>query len=138
MTDIYTNDKPFGLMGKEMQAALPAHFKAGGGIEYFCGSGWATASQPSWTGYNTYRAVRPAPTPDVIAWKLLPDWVQSVARDADGEVLAYETVDLGLASRGWFPKGRSVYYRRIDDFHGLVQIGTCDWKDSKQTRPEGV
>jgi hypothetical protein len=27
--------------------------------------------------------------------------------------------------------------RRIDDFPGIVQIGTVDWKDSKQRRPRG-
>jgi hypothetical protein len=25
---------------------------------------------------------------------------------------------------------------RIDDFPGIVQIGTVDWKDSKQRRPK--
>lgn len=138
MTDIYTNEKPFGLMGEEMQAAMLAHFKAGGEVQRFNGHVWVTDSKYSWFGYNTFRAVRPASTPDVIAWDRLPDWVQSVARDEDGKVWAYGTVKLGLASRGWFTTGASAGYRRIDDFPGLVQIGTCDWKDSKQTRPEGV
>jgi len=26
--------------------------------------------------------------------------------------------------------------RRIDDFPGIVQIGTCDWTESKQRRPK--
>jgi hypothetical protein len=26
---------------------------------------------------------------------------------------------------------------RIDDFPGIVQIGTADWRESKQRRPRG-
>jgi hypothetical protein len=61
-------------------------------------------------------------TQDVIAWDRLPNWVEWVARDMDGSVWCYEA-------------GGAVH-RRIDGFPGIVQVGTCDWKDSKQRRPK--
>jgi len=131
MTDIYTNEKPFGLMSAELQAAMRAHHKAGGKIEYFSTGEWANSAYP-FSSHITYRAVRPAPTHDVIAWDRLPDWVQSVARDESGRVYAHETKTPVRDAIGWGGCGRSC---RIDDFPGLVQIGTCDWKDSKQLRP---
>jgi len=60
-------------------------------------------------------------TQDVIAWEKLPDWVEWVARDMDGSVWGYEA-------------GGAVH-RRIDGFPGIVQIGTVDWRESKQRRP---
>jgi hypothetical protein len=64
----------------------------------------------------------PEKTQDVIAWDRLPDWVEWVERDALERVFALD-------------KDGSA--RRIDDFPGIVQIGTVDWKDSKQRRPRG-
>jgi hypothetical protein len=69
-------------------------------------------------------------TQDVIAWEKLPEWVEWVARDGDGMVLGYVS-DPPLQLSGWYGPGGT----RIDDFPGIVQIGTCDWKDSKQRRP---
>lgn len=76
------------------------------------------------------RADRTVPLPltltqDVIAWEKLPDWVETVMRDENGKVFASYTN---------YPLNGSGI--RIDDFPGIVQIGTCDWKDSKQRRPQ--
>jgi hypothetical protein len=75
-------------------------------------------------------------TQDVIAWDRLPDWVEWVARDESEEIHAYDNNDPYLQGKNdeWLTVG---HYRRIDDFPGIVQIGTCDWKDSKQRRPRG-
>jgi hypothetical protein len=82
----------------------------------------------------TYRTVPLPKTQDVIAWDRLPDWVEWVARDATDEVHAYDDSDPHLKGKDdqWMT---FAHYRRIDDFPGLVQIGTVDWKDSKQRRP---
>jgi hypothetical protein len=73
----------------------------------------------------------------VIAWDRLPDWVEWVARDEiDGAIHAYDANEPWLTAEGgvWLT---SWDYRRIDDFPGIVQIGTVDWKDSKQRKPRG-
>jgi hypothetical protein len=72
-------------------------------------------------------------TKDVIAWEKLPDWVEWVARDDDGTVNCFNP-DPVLGSVNWYVTSLSKS-RRIDDFPGIVQIGTVDWKDSKQRRP---
>jgi hypothetical protein len=74
-------------------------------------------------------------TQDVIAWEKLPDWVEWVARDADFDVLGRSLEPyIKNQDKIWFSYGRRV---RIDDFPGIVSLGTCDWKDSKQRRPRG-
>jgi hypothetical protein len=74
-----------------------------------------------------------ANTQDVIAWEKLPDWVEWVARDGDGRVWCYR-LEPEACTGIW--SGSIENYRPISDFPGLVQIGTCDWKDSKQRRPK--
>jgi hypothetical protein len=71
-------------------------------------------------------------TQDVIAWDRLPDWAEWVARDSDGGVFGYDFEPL-VCIVAW--SSPSEHHRRIDDFPGIVQIGTVDWKDSKQRRP---
>jgi hypothetical protein len=122
MIDMTNNRVPYGLLTDEEKAALHEHEKAGGKIEYWCGF-WEE-TKPSFHSNVTYRTVPlPEKTQDVIAWDRLPDWVEWVARDMDGSVWCYEA-------------GGAVH-RRIDGFPGIVQIGTVDWKDSKQRRPRG-
>ena len=75
----------------------------------------------------------PAKTQDVIAWDRLPDWVQWVARDEGGEVWGYDE-EPEYRVDGWVFESTIA---RIDDFPGIVvQIGTCDWTESKQRRPQ--
>jgi hypothetical protein len=72
-------------------------------------------------------------TQDVIAWERLPEWVEWVARDEHGEVWAYDE-EPKYRGDGWVFESSSL---RIDDFPGIVvQIGTADWRDSKQRRPK--
>jgi hypothetical protein len=74
-------------------------------------------------------------TQDVIAWEKLPDWVEWVARDMDGCVRSWKDQP-EVRSTKWMPPYPSYPPIRIDDFPGIVRIGTCDWKDSKQRRPK--
>jgi hypothetical protein len=83
-----------------------------------------------------YRTVPLPKTQDVIAWDRLPDWVEWVARDKfDDFVSCYENEPYQECN--WWAADVEIGARRIDDFPGIVQIGTCDWKDSKQRRPRG-
>jgi hypothetical protein len=76
---------------------------------------------------------------DVIAWERLPDWVEWVARDEGGVVWGYdEEPECNGGSRrggGWWMF--ESFSLRIDDWPGIVQIGTADWSESKQRRPRG-
>jgi hypothetical protein len=125
MTINMTNNRvPYGLLTEEEKAALHEHEKAGGEFLYTTVSDtyWRIACEKSrWYPICVYRTLPLPKTQDVIAWEKLPDWVEWVARDMDGSVWCYEA-------------GGAVH-RRIDGFPGIVQIGTCDWKDSKQRRP---
>ena len=129
--DMTNNRVPYGLLTDEEKAALHEHEKAGGKIEYWCGF-WEE-TKPSFHSKVTYRTVPLPNTQDVITWDRLPDWVEWVERYADGTVLAYDE-EPRLHARDWGDLKRQ--HARIDDFPGIVQIGTCDWKDSKQRRPK--
>jgi len=120
--DMSENRVPYGLLTDEEKAALHEHEKAGGAF-VFCGDevGMWHPAIPVWTDEVVYRTVPLPKTQDVIAWEKLPDWVEWVARDMDGSVWCYGAGD--------------AVHRRIDGFPGIVQIGTCDWRDSKQRRP---
>jgi hypothetical protein len=121
--DMSNNRVPYGLLTDEEKAALHEHEKAGGAF-VFCGDevGMWHPAIPVWTDEVVYRTVPLPKTQDVIAWEKLPDWVEWVARDMDGSVWCYGAGD--------------AVHRRIDYFPGIVQIGTCDWKDSRQRRPK--
>jgi len=137
MTDIFTNTSAWGLLDEEMKEAFRAHEKAGGGFVFYDPDLdiWAEVDEePYWNRGAIYRAIRPTLTPDKIAWDRLPSWAKYVARDEEGPVHCCEFSPNTLI-HSWELAGD---YRRIDDFPGLVEIGTVDWKDSLQTRPEGV
>jgi hypothetical protein len=125
MIDMTNNRVPYGLLTAEEKAALHEHEKAGGAFEHHCDGVWFKSAS-SWLYSVVYRTVPLPKTQDVIAWERLPDWVEWVARNNSGEVWAYD------AERFYTYNGRRI---RIDDFPGIVQIGTVDWKDSKQRRP---
>jgi hypothetical protein len=78
----------------------------------------------------------PSKTQDVIAWEKLPDWAEWVARYENGRVFTLPTEPF-ISGTGWWVAFSLPLYRRIDDFPGIVQIGKCDWRDSKQRRPRG-
>jgi hypothetical protein len=128
MINMTNNRVPYGLLTDEEKAALHDHEKAGGEFEIHAGTSWWPVGNTPWHHKLILRTVPLPKTQDVIAWEKLPEWVEWVARNNSGEVWAYD------AERFYSYNGRRI---RIDDFPGLVQIGTCDWKDSKQRRPRG-
>jgi hypothetical protein len=131
MIDMTNNRVPYDLLTDDEKAALEAHEKAGGEFSYsYIGGDGRRYLSKTWRINSIVRTVTLPKTPDVIAWEKLPEWVEWVARDGDGMVLGYVS-DPPLQLSGWYGPGGT----RIDDFPGIVQIGTVDWKDSKQRRP---
>ena len=135
--DMTKNRVPYELLTDEERAALHTHMEAGGAIENFVAGEWEVINGQYWYSVSIYRTV-PLPktlTQDVIAWEKLPDWAEWVARDATGKVCAYHMEPVNRSDDWvscWNPRTA-----HIDDFPGLVQIGTCDWSESKQRRPRG-
>jgi hypothetical protein len=129
--DMTNNRVPYGLLTDEEKAALHEHE---GKIERYRQGVWLECL-PAWLEDNIYRTVPLPKTQDVIAWDRLPDWAEWVARDRDGEVCAYDEAPQCYVN-DWMFEGS--HCTRIDEFPGIVvQIGTVDWKDSKQRRPRG-
>jgi hypothetical protein len=134
--DMTNNRVPYGLLTDEEKAALREHEDEGGTLK-LChnGTDWVSFENRIWVprqDYVVYRTVPLPKTQDVIAWEKLPDWVEWVARDSAGWVYAWDYKPNAFLN-GW-DDGENLC--RIDDFPGIVQIGTCDWKDSKQRRPK--
>jgi hypothetical protein len=130
--DMTNNRVPYGLLTDAEKAALHEHEKAGGEFEYWACNGWEQM-KPTWFYNITYRPLPLPKTQDVIAWDRLPEWVEWVARDADGEVWGYDE-EPEYRVDGWDFESSSL---RSDDWPGIVQIGTADWRESKQRRPRG-
>jgi hypothetical protein len=143
MIDMTNNRVPYGLLTDEEKAALHEHEKAGGEIVVarYDGRDWPREME-AFLNHCVYRTV-PLPaqrseqsslkTQDVIAWEKLPYWVEWVARQQDNRVYA-AAIDMEIYAGLWISQSGVT---RIDDFPGIVQIGTVDWKDSKQRRPRG-
>jgi hypothetical protein len=134
MIDMTQNRVPYGLLTDEEKAALHEHNEAGGRFKVHYSDG---AVEVNFMG-DTYKdwVYRPVPLPktqDVIAWEKLPDWVEWVARDESGKVHCSDVEPAIYVAHWMYHCPGDV--RRIDDFPGIVQIGTVDWKDSKQRRP---
>jgi hypothetical protein len=129
--DMTNNRVQYGLLTEEEKAALHEHKRAGGDFEHYCDGVWFKSAS-SWLYSVVYRTVPLPKTQDVIAWERLPDWVEWVSRNDVGAVYAHRLEPNKNASC-WFSPSMD---RRIDDFPGIVQIGTVDWKDSKQRRPK--
>jgi hypothetical protein len=133
--DMTNNRVPYNLLTDEEKAALHDHNENGGSFEFtFSGQPWQKTDQFYGASYCIYRTVPlPEKTQDVIAWDRLPDWVEWVAREDNEQVWAFE-YEPHLESDWWgYHEGDAI---RINDFPGIVQIGTCGWKDSKQRRPK--
>jgi hypothetical protein len=135
MIDMTNNRVPYGLLTEEEKAALHNHYEAGGTILVFVAleREWHQKSAQNVWPNLVYRTLPLPKTQDVIAWEKLPDWAEWVSRNDVGAVYAHRLEPNKNASC-WFSPGMD---RRIDDFPGIVQIGTCDWTDSKQRRPRG-
>jgi hypothetical protein len=136
MIDMTNNRVLYVLLTDEEKAALHEHEKAGGKFLFTCDGDqdWEPLSSPNWLNNIIYRTVHIPKTQDVIAWDRLPNWAEWVARDKfDDFVSCYENEPHQECN--WWAVDVEIGARRIDDFPGIVQIGTCDWKDSKQRRP---
>jgi hypothetical protein len=132
--DMTNNRVLYGLLTDEEKAALHEHEKAGGAFEVtFHGKFWEETTQLHHFNDCIYRTLPLPKTQDVIAWEKLPEWVEWVARDEDGKVFCSADEQKCDASKWLY--SRHTLCRRIDDFPGIVQIGTVDWEDSKQRRP---
>jgi hypothetical protein len=133
--DMTNNRVPYGLLTDAEKAALVKHK---GGVEQYTSCGWRdhVMHKVSYHPCVTYRTVPLPKTQDIIAWEKLPEWVEWVARDGDdGHVHGHQYEPCRGNTAIWFGYcGRRL---RIDDFPGLVQIGTADWRESKQRRPRG-
>ena len=135
--DMTNNRVPYGLLTDEEKAALHEHDKAGGKLEaWFDVKGWYAVTNFTFSDW-VYRTVPLPKTQDLIAWDRLPEWAEWVARDENGELYGYAKEPTLETDHGIYSCPFSGN-RRIDDFPGIVvQIGTCDWKESKQRRPRG-
>jgi len=135
MIDMTQNRVPYGLLTAEEKAALHEHEKAGGGfLVTTIGSEWFPRTSKGFTHDAIYRTVPLPKTQDVIAWEKLPEWVEWVARNENWRVYCSNVEPKTSVAHWSYSCPGDV--RRIDDFPGIVQIGTCDWKDSKQRRPK--
>jgi hypothetical protein len=138
--DMTQNRVPYGLLTDDEKDALHEHKKMGGELVVvgYDGSYWPR-KMGNFLDHCVYRTVPLPKTQDVIAWDRLPDWVDWVARDEGGVVWGYdEEPECNGGSRrggGWWMFESSSL--RIDDWPGIVQIGTCGWKESKMRRPRG-
>jgi hypothetical protein len=131
--DMSNNRVPYGLLTDEEKAALKEHSENYGAFVIYAedNKAWHPTS-PVWVNYYIYHTVPLPKTQDVIAWDRLPAWAEWVARDEDGDVWGYAE-EPQYRVDGWVFESAIV---RIDDFPGIVQIGTVDWRESKQRRPQ--
>ena len=134
MINMTNNRVQYGLLTDEEKAALHEHEKAGGDfLVTTLGSPWFIKTSKGFTHDAIYRTVPlPEKTQEVIAWEKLPAWAEWVTRHYGDWLYAWAYEPDAIAN-GW---GNGGTHRRIDDFPGIVQIGTVDWKDSKQRRPK--
>ena len=141
--DMTNNRVPYGLLTDEEKAALHEHEKAGGAFFELTHYGeftiyWQRRDKTTQLHRRTdciYRTIPLPKTQDLIAWEKLPDWVEWVARDADGEIRCSNVEPVVSDLHNMWEFHLSKHIRRIDKFPGIVWIGTVDWRDSKQRRP---
>lgn len=128
---------PLGLLLKETRDALR---KWPHGWEFFSHNGeWVLAPHPAvWQPSVTYRA-RPAPlTQDVVPWASTAKKFKWYARCGNREDLGRFYIQQPRVTPtevGWYSVHHSV---SVMDFGGDYTMGTVDWRDSLQQRPEGV
>ena len=132
MSDLTKITTPLGLLDAETQEALKAH---GGPYEVFYAAGrWLEMGvSRSWDRHITYR-VKPQPaTPMTIPWEAIkPEW-KWAAKDEDRVVWVF-TVKPVPATYRWLTSVGNIM--RICPLIKMG-LGTCDWRDSLQQRPEG-
>jgi hypothetical protein len=74
---------------------------------------------------------------DSIDWSHVSQIVKACARDEDGQAWLHNTADIapGFATWRGNPNTRMT---RADDVFASYRPGTCDWRESLITRPEGA
>ena len=129
MTDLTKITEPFGLLDKKTQDALEAH---GGPYQNWCGDMW-NDQDGLYEDSPLVQRVKPNPlTKPSIDWSQLPEWVQAIARDANGHTWAYAREPKRHVSE-WAGGGR---FARVDEVHASLNPGTCPWDESLVMRPE--
>ncbi len=114
-------------------------YAEGKDIEFICFRGsvdtWILCHYGPLWDWNRYK-YRIAVTPDVHQWDLYPDWAMYAARDYFGEMQLHQKEPIRVGEKYW-GTGKRGHELKITGLKTYTQ-GTCDWKDSKQKRPEGM
>lgn len=128
---------PFGLLDDDTKARLE---ECGGPWEKLVDGNdynnlkWITIQAPFFFVGYVYRQAKPEPTPDYVPWdQIAPKW-KWYARDENGTACLF-TKEPRQESRSYWAFGECSI-RRIEDLLANFKIGTCDWRDSLQERPE--
>ena len=129
---------PFKALPDEVAAAMFNDWRKGEVMEQwaYLYPEWSCFEYPPrWHPSGIYR-VRPEPLrPMIIPWDVIdPQWTQA-ARDKDGSVYLYTGEAIITDGRNYWTGDRVMYITGL--LRGM-EPGTVDWRDSKQTRPEGV
>ena len=119
----------------EVAAGMFNAWRNGAEVDYLIYGDWAENRAPMWVLKCIYR-VRPVPLrPMIIPWDVIDSkWTQA-ARDEDGSVYLY-TDEPFIHHDDYQWRGEGAMY--ITGLLIGMDPGTVDWRDSKQTRPEGV
>ena len=140
--DLSNPDKtPFGQLPRAVQEAMVIAVDLDKKIvDMWDGFRWGSGvgrDLHSWRAY-AFR-IRPVPpVPDMIPWEVIHPDIKWVARTESGLFIG-ATSRLGLPCSTWMIDygAGSIYPLSTIIWHTLFKIGTCDWKDSLQQRPEG-
>lgn len=135
MTDLTKLDRP---LGEYPDAVIGALVRAAWGNpdrvdvritdgEWECNSG--SRLYPDRIYRLAPEPLRPMSPP----WEVLPEWVQSVAREGDGRVFGWANRGPNIFDGRWYGTGRVI---------GLTEFrfdrGNMPWDQSLVLRPEGV
>lgn len=133
--DLTKNTTPLDLLPQETRAALQA-LPDDALQQYSWVTGtWERAEYGVWHAQAIYRqnpdwTPEPLTKPDV-PWDVLSDWVQWMARDADGDLVCFER------KPDRYPSYWDEYSGRSEAISALkIDPGTCDWRDSLIQRPK--
>jgi len=136
MTEINWNNRPrFGELPEDEAVALFRNWWRGHRIQFEGNYGdWHFTTYPQWHPNIRYRCV---PTKDMIPWQVLDEQWQWASRDADGYIHLWAAKpEISERTQAW--RWTEGDYTQIDGLVKGIVVGTCDWKDSLQRRPEGV
>jgi len=119
------------LSDEEMLAVIKAKMKGECDIYYANSNEWISGAHDSLVFNHVYRTKPQIKKQLVIPWEMLPDDVQYVAMDKDGELFGYAT-EPRCSGDCWTNIGNCFRLKLKIDTSGI------DWKDSLVKRPEGV